>query len=181
MGSACRRGTSMARKPLIASTIVAPLAGGSGSSRGVIVTRWVTGACGMSLGSTIRGVSGGCAPRSRKNASILSRWCSGIGRAPPRHFLICTGDIPSASPSISELEWVRAISDFNSRGVTPLMWVRGSAGTHCSGVILLIGRPLGTRLDVVHAAVLVQWRHSKRHGSSLVYPHHADSGGRGVQ
>jgi hypothetical protein len=89
------------------------------------------GSWGMALGSIVRGVSGGRAPRSRKNASILSRWYSGIGRAPPRHFRICTGDIPNASPSISELEWVRAISDFNSRGGILLMWVRESAGTHC--------------------------------------------------
>ena len=51
---------------------------------------------------------------------------------PVQPFLTCTGDIPNASPSITELEWVRAISDFNSRGVIPVMWVRGFAGTYYS-------------------------------------------------
>ena len=46
MGSVRRRGASAAISPLIASTIVALLAGGSGSSRELIVKRWVTEAGG---------------------------------------------------------------------------------------------------------------------------------------
>src|SRR4051812_36508146 len=57
------------------------------------------------------------APRSRKNASSLSRWCCGIGRVPLRHFLICCEAIPSSLLSINDDARVRHIIDRNSLGV----------------------------------------------------------------